>query len=46
MLAGGSLTPKLPEELGKILNLQENRVAVRGVDAIQNLPSRAYFSYA
>lgn len=44
LVGGGSLTPKLPEELGKILNLQENRVAVRGVDAIQNLTRAEHIS--
>lgn len=37
LVGGGSLTPNLTAELCKILNLPENRVAVRGVDAIQNL---------
>lgn len=37
LVGGGSLTPNLPEELGKILNLPANRVAVRDVNAIQNL---------
>lgn len=37
LVGGGSLTPNLPEELGKALNLPTNRVAVRGIDAIQNL---------
>ncbi len=37
LVGGGSLTPKLPEELCKVLNLPANRVAVRGIDAIQNL---------
>ncbi|MER1986968.1 MAG: cell division FtsA domain-containing protein [Solibacillus sp.] len=37
LVGGGSLTPHLPEELGKILNLPTNRVAVRGIDAIPNL---------
>ena len=37
LVGGGSLTPHLPEELGKILNLPANRVAVRDVNAIQNL---------
>lgn len=44
LVGGGSLTPNLPEELGKILNLQENRVAVRGVDAIQNLTRAEHIS--
>lgn len=37
LVGGGSLTPDLPEELSKVLNLPLNRVAVRGIDAIQNL---------
>ncbi|MBD8037534.1 cell division protein [Solibacillus sp. A46] len=37
LVGGGSLTPHLPEELGKVLNLPANRVAVRDVNAIQNL---------
>lgn len=37
LVGGGSLTPHLPEELGKVLNLPTNRVAVRDLDAIQNL---------
>lgn len=37
LVGGGSLTPNLPEELCKVLDLPANRVAVRGVDAIQNL---------
>lgn len=37
LVGGGSLTPRLPEELSKVLNLPANRVAVRGIDAIQNL---------
>ena len=37
LVGGGSLTPNLPEELSKVLNLPLNRVAVRGIDAIQNL---------
>ncbi|MEK4426645.1 cell division protein FtsA [Solibacillus sp. FSL K6-1523] len=37
LVGGGSLTPNLPEELGNILGLPANRVAVRGIDAIQNL---------
>lgn len=37
LVGGGSLTPHLPEELGKTLNLPSNRVAVRDVSAIQNL---------
>lgn len=37
LVGGGSLTPNLPLELSKVLNLPANRVAVRGIDAIQNL---------
>lgn len=37
LVGGGSLTPNLPSELSKILDLPENRIAVRGIDAIQNL---------
>ena len=37
LVGGGSLTPNLPAELSKVLNLPVNRVAVRGIDAIQNL---------
>jgi len=37
LVGGGSLTPNLTYELGQILELPENRIAVRGIDAIQNL---------
>lgn len=37
LVGGGSLTPRITTEIGKVLNLPENRVAVRGIDAIQNL---------
>jgi len=37
LVGGGSLTPNLPNQLSKVLNLPVNRVAVRGVDAIQGL---------
>ena len=37
LVGGGSLTPHLTNELCKVLELPANRVAVRGVDAIQNL---------
>ncbi|MDN4493709.1 cell division protein FtsA [Ureibacillus aquaedulcis] len=37
LVGGGSLTPNLPSTLSKILKLPSNRVAVRGIDAIQNL---------
>jgi len=42
LVGGGSLTPNISLELGKILNLPENRVAVRGVEAIQNLTREAH----
>jgi len=42
LVGGGSLTPNLTTELCKILNLPENRVAVRDVDAIQNLTKEAH----
>jgi cell division protein FtsA len=37
LVGGGSLTPALNVELAISLNLPENRVAVRGIEAIQNL---------
>ena len=37
LVGGGSLTPNLTTEIGLVLNLPANRIAVRGVDAIQNL---------
>jgi len=37
LVGGGSLTPNLPELLAERLQLPSNRVAVRGIDAIQNL---------
>lgn len=37
LVGGGSLTPDLPMELCRVLDLPENRVAVRGIDAIQQL---------
>ncbi|BDH62627.1 cell division protein FtsA [Lysinibacillus sp. PLM2] len=37
LVGGGSLTPTITEELCKVLQLPNNRVAVRGIDAIQNL---------
>ena len=37
LVGGGSLTPGLSEKLGEVLGLPANRIAVRGVDAIQNL---------
>ncbi|MEG0259582.1 MAG: pilus assembly protein PilM, partial [Lysinibacillus sp.] len=37
LVGGGSLTPNLPTELCQVLELPANRIAVRGIDAIQNL---------
>ncbi|BCB05294.1 cell division protein FtsA [Bacillus sp. KH172YL63] len=37
LVGGGSLTPELPGELATALQLPANRVAVRGVEAIQNI---------
>ncbi|RSK28201.1 cell division protein [Bacillus sp. HMF5848] len=37
LVGGGSLTPDLPRTIAEKLQLPENRVAVRGIDAIQNL---------
>ncbi|QHE62748.1 cell division protein [Rossellomorea vietnamensis] len=37
LVGGGSLTPGLPGQLASSLELPANRVAVRGVDAIQNV---------
>jgi len=37
LVGGGSLTPDITKEIGEVLQLPSNRVAVRGIDAIQNL---------
>lgn len=37
LVGGGSLTPELPKRLAHKLQLPENRVAIRGVEAIQKL---------
>lgn len=37
LIGGGSLTPEITKVLAKQLQLPENRVAVRGIEAIQNL---------
>ena len=37
LVGGGSLTPELPKRLAAKLQLPENRVAIRGVDAIAKL---------
>lgn len=38
LIGGGSLTPGLDERVAEKLDLPKNRVAIRGIDAIQNLP--------
>jgi cell division protein FtsA len=37
LVGGGSLTPELPKRVAEKLNLPENRVAIRGIDAIHSL---------
>ncbi|WP_099158800.1 cell division protein FtsA [Virgibacillus ndiopensis] len=37
LVGGGSLTPEITKSVAKKLQLPENRVAVRGIEAIQNL---------
>ncbi|MDX8367493.1 cell division protein FtsA [Cytobacillus sp. IB215665] len=37
LVGGGSLTPELPKRIASYLELPENRVAIRGIDAIQRL---------
>jgi len=37
LIGGGSLTPQLSEQLAASLQLPENRVGVRGIEAIQHL---------
>ena len=37
LVGGGSLTPKIPQNIAKRLNLPENRVAIRGIDAISTV---------
>ncbi|WP_409302221.1 cell division protein FtsA [Peribacillus sp. SCS-155] len=37
LVGGGSLTPKLPALLAEKLDLPQNRVAIRGIEAITNL---------
>ncbi|PLR98172.1 cell division protein FtsA [Bacillus sp. T33-2] len=37
LVGGGSLTPELPKRIAMKLNLPENRVAIRGIDAISSL---------
>ncbi|RPF55325.1 cell division protein FtsA [Aquisalibacillus elongatus] len=40
LVGGGSLTPALPEKIAEHLNLPTNRVAIRGIDAIQVLDEK------
>ncbi|GLB58539.1 cell division protein FtsA [Cytobacillus sp. NCCP-133] len=37
LVGGGSLTPELPEKIASKLSLPENRVAIRGIEAINGL---------
>lgn len=37
LVGGGSMTPELPKRLAHMLDLPENRVAIRGAEAIQGL---------
>ncbi|WP_246941287.1 cell division protein FtsA [Bacillus pinisoli] len=37
LVGGGSLTPELPLRIANMLELPENRVAIRGIDAIRNI---------
>ncbi|RFU68745.1 cell division protein FtsA [Peribacillus saganii] len=37
LVGGGSLTPELPKLLSEKIGLPQNRVAIRGIDAIQKL---------
>ncbi|WP_062110198.1 cell division protein FtsA [Bacillus niameyensis] len=37
LVGGGSMTPELTNRLSRLLNLPDNRVAIRGADAIQGL---------
>lgn len=37
LVGGGSLTPELPKKVAERLGLPENRVAIRGIDAISSL---------
>ncbi|MBM7660508.1 cell division protein FtsA [Bacillus mesophilus] len=37
LVGGGSLTPELPKRIANMLELPENRVAIRGIDAIKNI---------
>ena len=43
LVGGGSQTPLLTKLISNRLNLPENRVAIRGIDAIQNVEFNADF---
>lgn len=43
LVGGGSLTPNLPDKLAKHLDLPKNRVAIRGVEAIQTFHTEIDF---
>lgn len=44
LVGGGSLTPEITKHLSSALNLPENRVAIRGIDAIQSLTKADHVS--
>ena len=44
LVGGGSLTPKLTETLSAVLQLPTNRIAVRNVEAIQNITRADHIS--
>ncbi|MFE8697047.1 cell division FtsA domain-containing protein [Cytobacillus sp. FJAT-53684] len=44
LVGGGSLTPELPKRVAEKLNLPENRVAIRGIDAIRSLTISAHIA--
>ncbi|MBO0992390.1 cell division protein FtsA [Bacillus sp. SD088] len=44
LVGGGSMTPELPKQIALLLGLPENRVAIRGADAIQGLTFSEHIS--
>ncbi|MDF2945414.1 MAG: cell division FtsA family protein [Bacillales bacterium] len=44
LIGGGSLTPLLCKKISQNLEIPENRVAVRGIDAIQNIHIKCDFT--
>lgn len=44
LVGGGSMTPELPKQIAHLLALPENRVAIRGADAIQGLTFSEHIS--